>query len=599
MAASPLANITNMSVRVTIKVDGSAISDAYGLVSVNITHEVNRISAAEIILRAEVSIEDSSIAISDSDDFKPGKKVVISAGFGDSGETSIFEGFIIKHALDIDTHSGSTVRLLCKHAAVKMTFNETEATFTEKKDSDIITSIIGTYGITTTVDATTTPHDFVFQHMSTDWDFILARAEFNGFIITLDNDKITVGKPALSAASVLRLAVGDSIQSFSAEINAENQPSGIEAHAWDIKTQATISSTAAEPTVNTQGTMTGVALGTSLSQSTLKLISPTPMPTDELKVWADGVLLRKRLSAFRGTVKFIGSALVKPGSLVDLENVGARFNGSAFVSTVNHVIEEGGWNTTIKIGLDNSPVSRKQGFSYSAAGGQLPSIHGLQIGTVKKLSADPGNENRIQVTIPSNATTEASVWARVANFYATGTAGSGFLPEIGDEVVIGFFDNDPRFPVVIGSLYSSKNAPAYPAKDENNYTKAFTTKAKLEITFDDEKKVITIKTPGKNMVTISDDAKSIEMKDQNSNSIKMSASGIDIESAKDINIKATGKITLDATGKATVSSKADIALEGMNIQATAQLGFTAKGNATAEVSASGQTTIKGAMVMIN
>ena len=38
---------------------------------------------------------------------------------------------------------------------------------------------------------------------------------------------------------------------------------------------------------------------------------------------------------------------------------------------------------------------------------------------------------------------------------------------------------------------------------------------------------------------------------------------------------------------------------GLNVNCEAQVGFVAKGTATAEVSAAGQTTVKGAMVMIN
>ena len=435
--------------------------------------------------------------------------------------------------------------------------------------------------------------------MSTDWDFILARAEFNGFVVTLDGANILVGKPLLSATPVLRLTVGESVISFSAELNAENQPTTIEAHAWDMKTLATLSSTAAEPDVNAQGNLTAKSLSGTLSQGALKLISPTPMPTAELKVWAEGILLRKRLSAFKGTVKFIGSALAKTGSLVQLENAGTKFSGDAFVSSVQHSIELGDWSTTIKIGLDNTPISRRNGFSFSPAGGQLPAIHGLQVGTVKKLSEDPAGESRIQVTLSSNAETPATVWARFANFYATGGAGSGFLPEVGDEVVVGFFDNDPRYPVIIGSMYSSKNATPNKPADENNYIKSITTKAKIRISMDDEKKVVVIETPGGNKITISDEGKSIEMADQNSNTIKLSASGIDLNSAKDINIKATGGITLDATTKVAITAKQDVALTGLNVTATANVGFTAKGNATAEVSASGQTTIKGGIVMIN
>jgi len=554
---------------------------------------------ADVVLQGEVNIEAGTFALSDSDDFKPGKAIEITAGYGDSGETSIFTGLIVRHGVEIDQSSGYTFRMTCKHKAVTMTFNEKEATFAAKTDDAIIKAVTGTYGLSATVDAATDTHAFVFQHMSTDWDFILARAEFNGFIIVFDGANMTIGKPKLDATAVLRLAVGDSIVSFSAEINAENQPTGIEAHAWDAKTQATITSTASEPAVNAQGSLTAKTMSTSLSQTALKLISPTPMTTAELKTWAEGMLLRKRLSAFKGSIKFIGSALAKPGCLVELDSVGARFNGTAFVSSVIHSLDTEGWNTTVKIGLEDSLINRKTDFSYMPAGGQIPAVHGLQIATVKKLSADPDGENRIQVTLPSNAETPADVWARFANFYATNGAGSGFLPEVGDEVAVGFFDGDPRFPVIIGSMYSSKNKSPNAPADENNYIKSITTKTKLKITMDDEKKVIKIETPGGNMVTISDEDKSIELKDQNSNSVKMSSSGIDLTSAKDINIKATGGITLDATTKVSITAKQDVALTGLNVTATANVGFTAKGNATAEISASGQTTVKGGIVMIN
>jgi len=98
---------------------------------------------------------------------------------------------------------------------------------------------------------------------------------------------------------------------------------------------------------------------------------------------------------------------------------------------------------------------------------------------------------------------------------------------------------------------------------------------------------------------LSDDAKSIEIVDQNGNSIKMTSDGIVLKSGKDITLDATGNITLKATGKIAVTATQDAAISGMNITNTAQMGFTAKGNATAEISAAGQTTVKGGIVMIN
>jgi hypothetical protein len=79
----------------------------------------------------------------------------------------------------------------------------------------------------------------------------------------------------------------------------------------------------------------------------------------------------------------------------------------------------------------------------------------------------------------------------------------------------------------------------------------------------------------------------------------MNSNGISLSSAKDITLKAKGAITMDATSKISGIAKQDVSLEGLNVKVQAKVSATVKGNATAELSASGQTTVKGAMVMIN
>lgn len=598
-AASPFDDIPDPSVRVTVNVNGAVLKDDYGIQSIVVVHAINKISYAEIVLKGEVEIESQSIPITDSDDLNPGNTITITAGYGDSGEKNIFTGLIVNHEVEIDFENYYSIKLLCKHAAVAMTYNQKEAEYAEKSDSDIISAIAGNYGINISVDAVADQQEGSFQKMATDWDFILTRCDYNGFIVCMDDTNVTAGKPVVDGSAVLRIAVGDSVISFEATLSAEYQPPTLKASSWDTKTQALISSSASEPSLNSQGNVTPKSLSGKLSQTELNLISAAPLDSGELKTWADGELLRKRLSAIKGKVKFTGNAKVKTGNLIELEGVGKKFEGSAFVSSVMHTIDEGAWTTTVKFGFDYIPIHKKPDFSYAMAAGQMPAISGLQIATVKKLSADPKSLFRIQVTIASNAESQAGIWARMANFYASSGVGAGFWPEVGDEVVVGFLESDPRFPVILGSLYSEKNASPNEAKDENNYIKSFTTKSKMVLSFDDEKKIIKITTPGNNSITISDDDKAITIADQNSNSIKLSSDGILLNSAKDINIKATGNIVLDATGKVTIGAKQDVAVNGLNVSNEAQIGFTAKGSATAELSASGQTTVKGAIVMIN
>ncbi len=597
-AASPFDDITDASVRVTVTVNGAALKDDYGIQSILVVHAINKISYAEIVLKGEVEIESQSIPITDSDDLNPGNTISVTAGYGDSGEKNIFTGLIVNHEVEIDPENYFSIKLLCKHAAVAMTYNQKEAEFADKTDSDIISAIAGNYGIGVSVDAVADQQEGSFQKMATDWDFILTRCDYNGFIVCMDDTSVTVGKPVVDGAAVLRIAVGDSVISFEATLSAEYQPPTLKTSSWDSKTQALISSSASEPSLNSQGNLTPKTLSGKLSQTELNLISAAPLDSGELKTWADGELLRKRLSAIKGKVKFTGSAKVKTGNLIELEGVGKKFEGNAFVSSVMHTIDDGAWTTTVKFGLDYNPIHKKADFSYAMAAGQMPAISGLQIATVKKLSADPKSQFRIQISLASNAESQAGLWARMANFYASSSVGVGIWPEVGDEVVVGFLESDPRFPVILGSLYSEKNASPNEATDENNI-KSFTTRSKMVLSFDDEKKIIKLTTPGNNSITISDDDKAITIADQNNNSIKLSSDGIVLNSAKDINIKATGNIVLDATGKVTIGAKQDVAVNGLNVSNEAQIGFTAKGSATAELSASGQTTVKGAIVMIN
>jgi hypothetical protein len=83
----------------------------------------------------------------------------------------------------------------------------------------------------------------------------------------------------------------------------------------------------------------------------------------------------------------------------------------------------------------------------------------------------------------------------------------------------------------------------------------------------------------------------VTLADQNGNTVTLASAGITLDSAGDITIKAAKGVAIKATGDATV--------EGMNVTAAGQTGFSASGNASAELKASGTLKIQGALVQIN
>lgn len=305
----------------------------------------------------------------------------------------------------------------------------------------------------------------------------------------------------------------------------------------------------------------------------------------------DSEMISEVLSAY-------GAAEAVPGCIIELKGLGSRFNGNAFIGSVTHIIEKNEWITEAGIGIDPASITDEPDVVSPPAAGLLPGMEGLHTAVVKKLDGDPAEECRIQVELPWLEGDSKLLWARLSTLYATGGSGAFWLPEPGDEVLVGFVNNDPTHPVILGGMYGSKHKPPYEYTAEN-HTKAFVTREKLRIEFDEEKKIITVSTPGNNKVELSDDTQSVTLSDANGNEVKMDKDGIALSSAKDIKLTAKGNIALDATMKLTGTAKQDAALEGMNVTVQGKVGATVKGNATAELSASGQTTVKGAMVMIN
>ncbi|WP_373522610.1 phage baseplate assembly protein V, partial [Aquiflexum sp.] len=305
------------------------------------------------------------------------------------------------------------------------------------------------------------------------------------------------------------------------------------------------------------------------------------------------------LNKIKGRIQVSGTSKIQPGDFVELKGFNQRYNGNAFVSKVIHEMEEGDWITTLYIGMSSRFHSSLPELEDHDAGGNLPAAKGLLIGKVAAIHGDPDANYRVKITMPSfKGDAEEYVWARMAYDYASNQCGFFFFPEIGDEVLVGFINNDPRFPVIMGGLYSKKNKPKE-EPDEKNQFKSIVTKSGISIKFDDEDKILTIETPEGNKLVMNDKDKLICAEDMNGNKWTMNESGISLESPKDIKITANGKISLDATAELDISSKADVKCKGMNVSHEAQVGFKAAGNATAELSASGQTTVKGAIVMIN
>ena len=561
-----------------ITLGSETISPASGVLSVVIHKGLNRIASAEIVFTD--ADQEEEFPWSNKDFTKPGTDVEIKAGYHNDSET-VFKGIIVRQHLRINKKS-SVLIIECKDKAVKMATVRKSAYYADMKDSDVWSQLIGDAGLTADAGATTVQHKELVQYNCNDWDFMVARAEMNGMVVTNMDATIKVMKPTASGLPVVTATYRSNIFEFDADMDARTQHKQVKAITWNAADQATIEETSSEPSLLLNGDLSGTDLADAVAGSDYEVFHSGHIMQDELKAWADAKLIKSRLSKIRGRVKIQGNGKVNPCDVVALEGVGARFAGNVMAVAVRHEISKGNWYTDIQFGQSPEWYAAEMEIDEKPAASMMPAIHGLQIGIVTALENDPENEFRIKVKVPVINKDDEGVWSRLATPDAGNNRGIVIRPEVGDEVIIGFINDDPRDAVVLGCLHSSKNAAPIEPKDDN-HQKGWVTRSEMKVILDDDKKTILITTPAENKIQLSEDEKSILIQDQNGNKIEMNSDGISMESCKDIKIKATG----------------DIKLEGINIESKASAAFKAQGSASAELSSSATTTVKGSVVMIN
>ncbi|MCI5080396.1 MAG: type VI secretion system tip protein VgrG [Saprospiraceae bacterium] len=594
MANSPITSESDLTT-FTVLSNGSVIKDTTQVLSIYIDNKINKVPYCEMEL-ADGSVAKEDFPISDSDTFVPGAEIEVKVGY-ENNNTSVFKGIVVKHSIEISPSRGPVLKILIKDKSVKMTIGRKNTYYQETTDSDIINKLIANNGLSADVTSTSNELEKVIQYYSTDWDFMISRAQVNGLVVFAKDGKVSVKNPNKATDEVLSLTFGLDILEFDGEIDAEYQFNSIKSSAWNPQDQV-VSSETATPSDSKTGNLSTEQLSKVIGLENYDLQTGGFITSEGLTSWAEAEATKSKYAKVRGSIKFQGNSLVMPGKLLNLKGLGKRFNGNAYVSGVIHDIRDGDWTTTACIGLSPNWFTEQVKTEVPMAGGLLPGIQGLQIAKVKQISEDPNGEFRVLINLPLIQTSDEGVWARLATFYATSGAGAFFYPEVDDEVVVGFFNNDPRFPVIIGSVYSNgRAAPETP--DQGNSIKAFVSKSNMKITFDEEKKVITIITPGNNQMELNDEETSITISDQNNNSIKLSESGIDINSASSISITAEESITM--TANASISGSAaggNISLAGLSISASAETELSLSG-AMVSMEAEAEMSLSAAMIMIN
>ncbi|MCC8366148.1 hypothetical protein J8V57_07600 [Xenorhabdus sp. PB61.4] len=396
----------------------------------------------------------------------------------EGGQKSVlFNGQITRNSLKIKNKQ-LLLTLVVRHRLQLMADTQHSQLFKASNEKTILNTLLSQAGIKARFDqiaALDQKHEQMVQFRCSDWRFLLCRLLATGvwLLPTIEGAQLVQPNTLKSNPTHILKSRGDEekdilVKDASWQFDNYLNPASLEVSGWDINKQQELSG----------GRYSSIAVGeAALSSDRSAFLNKTnwdirysrPLTTQESGHLAQGLLLNQRISGVTGDFLLKGNGRYQLGDNIQLTGFGSQLDGTASITAVRHHFNRQiDWETTLSIGLQREYLP------------MLPDATELHIATVAKYQQDKAALNRIPIILPVLNRPNEFLWARLGKPYASHESGFCFYPEPGDEVIVGFFEHDPRYPVILGAMHNPKNkAPLEPSQD--NQEKALVVKKELTL----------------------------------------------------------------------------------------------------------------------
>lgn len=482
-------------------------------------------------------------------------------------------------------------------------------TWLNQRDSDIASAIAVDHGLDADVHPTPGTHDYLCQHLQTDWEFLTQRAAEIGYEVALEGGALgyrPIGA-APGAGRVVELEFGDDLLGFRPRVTSAEQSERTTYRGWDPVRAEAFSGRDDARAENDPGAAAFAAERIADDFDRTATVAARPVVTDQDAAdrWATGKRAHAMGVAFEAEGQCLGDPTLHAGGQVTIAGVGDRFGGTYTLSTVTHTFDEQGFTTRFAINgrHDRSLfglASRGAGTAGSDVHGRTGRLSPIALGVVTNTN-DPDDLGRVKVKLSWLGDDIESTWAPVVA--AGGGSGGGWQlqPEINDQVLVAFEHDDVRRPYVIGGVWNESDRPAEPevVADGRTEKRCFTTREGHRLLFDDtaQARRIQLRTAGGVRLELTDDdAPTITLSDGDGDANTIVIDG----QRRTVTVTAAGDLGVRAGGNLTLAADADLDLEaGANLNLRARAGLSAEGTASTTVTANGMLTVRGSPVKIN
>lgn len=334
--------------------------------------------------------------------------------------------------------------------------------FANMTDADIARRIAGEYGLDSDIDATSEVREHTMQHGETDYALLRRLASRIGYDFWIAEQTFHFKRKPAGRTDPPTLAWGENLHSFRVRFASTDACDEVVVTAWNPVDKRTITGRANTPDPGTDApaaTEMASAARRSFGRITRRAGQFPAASQSEADARAQALLLK----ASGGQVVLRGEAAGNPwlgaGNDVKLDRVGRRLAGKYRVTSVQHVYGANRPYITRFICGGKEPDQLADLVSGGGPTGRYDQKGwgSLVVGVVTN-NDDPEQQARVKVRFPTLSEDE-SAWARVASPGAGDKRGMQWVPEVGDEVLVGFELDDKARPIVLGGLWGRRDKP--------------------------------------------------------------------------------------------------------------------------------------------
>ncbi|MEM9537571.1 MAG: VgrG-related protein [Cyanobacteria bacterium P01_E01_bin.45] len=519
------------------------------------------------------------------------------AEFSDAAQGTVFDGEITAVEAQFNSQGQAPVIVRGYDLSHRLHRGRYNRSFQDMSDTDILKKVVGEVGIQVgKADSSGSAHKYVFQENQTNMEFLRERAARIGFELFVQDGKLNFRKP--SKGTTIELEWLQDVHSFRVRATSAEQVSGVEVRGWDVEKKAAIVAKKTSPSVLTstdlgEGKKTSTAFDSKPSKPTTIVVDRPTFTQKEADTMAQALADELGGEFIRAEAKGEGNPDIRPGKVVKLKNMG-KYSGHYYITETRHVLSDRVYSTEFEArGLRNGDL-----LSILSPPTRLQPGQTFLVGKVTN-NNDPKKWGRVRVKFPTLTEEHESNWARVVAIGAGKNRGFDCLPEVDDEVLVGFEHGDIHRPFVMGGLWNGKDAPPEKVTDSvaDGKVRLRTVKTRTghQLQFVEEDKGSTKKgtyldTAGGHKLYLNDSDKSIEVKTNGGHVVKMDDQG------KKIEIK---------TGQGSNSVVLNGSSNAIDIKAGTSINLTVGSNKISikasgiEISASGIVTVKGSLIKLN